>query len=257
MRSVLLRRVSLRARSAFSFSRRSPPRSGAARAVAAPPTVQPARVEPARVSRSLERWTCAPIPSPTSRRTAADRGNRLDPSRRPGHRLPSGQRPTYIRPSRDRVRVIDATTARSDPFFRKGLGQESRLVARRSKLAMLRCRAISLRTGGVGAGERQDDRREGSGGALCRRDQRCRWLPDGYAWSSHCGHSTGGAAAAQFARQTRDRLVQSSADPFSRGTHSPPLGDRSVASYDLRTGKVTELVPERRITPTPFRATDR
>ena len=77
-----------------------------------------------------------------------------------------------------------------------------------------------------------------------------RWKPDGSGlvfslrtleWRKR--------AREQFARQTKGPVfVQSSADPFLAWDdirRLPAL--RSIASYDLRSAKVTELVPERRI----------
>ena len=77
-----------------------------------------------------------------------------------------------------------------------------------------------------------------------------RWTPDGgrivfslrsLEWRKQ--------AQAQFARQTKGPVfVQSSADPFLAWDDIRRLAAlRSVASYDLRSATVSELVPERRI----------
>lgn len=77
-----------------------------------------------------------------------------------------------------------------------------------------------------------------------------RWLPDGSGvvfslrtleWRKR--------AQAQFARQTKGPVfVQSSADPFLAWDDIRRLPSlRSVASYDLKSGRMVELVPERRM----------
>ena len=160
--------------------------------------------------------------------------------------------PTYVRTAKAQVLLIDATTGAQRPILP---GKESvrNLVwsPDGTKLAMLRMQ------GDVAFEPVIWDRASGKltvvkapAGRYVAENSDLRWLPDGSGlvfslrtleWRK--------AAAAQFARQTTGPIfVQSSADPFLAWDDIRRLSAvRSVAAYDLRTAKVTELVPERRI----------
>ena len=159
--------------------------------------------------------------------------------------------PTYVRDSRAQVVLIDVTTGAQRPIF-----PEKRTVKSLAwspdgtRLAMLALRGeffepvIWERASGKVTTVRIP------AGQYVAETSDLRWKPDGsgvvfslrtLAWRKR--------AQEQFARQTKGPVfVQSSADPFLAWDdirRLPAL--RSVAAYDLRSAKVTELVPERRI----------
>ncbi len=160
--------------------------------------------------------------------------------------------PTYLRDTKSQVLLIDATTGAQRPIF-PGKEAVKSLVwsPDGTKLAMLQMRSPGTFEPVLW------DRASGKltavkvpAGKYVAETSDIRWLPDGSgvvfslrteAWRK--------AAAAQFARQTKGPVfVQSSADPFLAWDDIRRLSaTRSVVSYDLRSAKMTELVPERRI----------
>ena len=160
--------------------------------------------------------------------------------------------PTYVRDTKGQVLLIDATTGAQRPIF-PGKEAVKSLVwsPDGTKLALLHMRSGSTFEPVLW------DRASGKftvvkvpAGKYVAETSDIRWLPSGSGLVfSLRTEEWRKAAAAQFARQTRGPVfVQSSADPFLAWDDIRRLSaTRSVATYDLKSGKVTELVPERRI----------
>jgi dipeptidyl aminopeptidase/acylaminoacyl peptidase len=160
--------------------------------------------------------------------------------------------PTYVRDTKSQVLLIDATSGAQRPIF-PGKEAVKGLVwsPDGSKLAMLRMH------GALAFEPVVWERASGKlttvkipAGRYVAENSDLRWLPDGSglvfslrtdAWRTQ--------AQAQFARQTKGPIfVQSSADPFLAWDDIRRLSAiRSVASYDVKSGRIAELVPERRI----------
>ena len=159
--------------------------------------------------------------------------------------------PTYVRDTRAQVVLIDVSNGAQRAIFPdKRTVKSLAWSPDGSRLAMLALRGeffepvIWERSGGklttvkVPAGQ------------YVAETSDLRWKPDGSGlvfslrtleWRKR--------AQDQFARQTKGPVfVQSSADPFLAWDDIRRLpAFRSIAAWDLRTAKVTELVPERRI----------
>ena len=159
--------------------------------------------------------------------------------------------PTYVRDTKAQVVLIDVTTGAQRPIFPdKRTVKSLAWSPDGTRLAMLALRGeffepvIWERNGGKVTTVKIP------AGQYVAETSDLRWKPDGSGlvfslrtleWRKH--------AQEQFARLTKGPVfVQSSADPFLAWDdvrRLPAL--RSIAAYDLRSAKVTELVPERRV----------
>ena len=159
--------------------------------------------------------------------------------------------PTYVRDTKSEVLLIDATSGAQRRIFPEKETVKSLVWAPDgARLAMLRLRGDFFEPV---IWERASGKLtvvKAPAGRYVAENSDVRWMPDGsgLVFSLHTLEWRR-AAAAQFARQTSGPIfVQSSADPFLAWDDIRRLAAiRSVASYDLRSAKVTELVPERRI----------
>src|SRR5688572_7218077 len=160
--------------------------------------------------------------------------------------------PTYVRATKSEVLLIDATTgAQRRIFAGKETVKSLAWSPDGSRLALLRLHGDFAFEPVVW--ERASGKLTVAkipAGRYVAENSDVRWLPDGSGlvlalrtleWRKD--------AAGRFARQTSGPIfVQSSADPFLAWDDIRRLSAiRSVAAYDLRSGKLTELVPERRV----------
>jgi dipeptidyl aminopeptidase/acylaminoacyl peptidase len=160
--------------------------------------------------------------------------------------------PTYVRTNRMRAVVIDvATGAERAIFADKRTVKSLQWSPDGSRVAMLMLRGDVFEPV---IWERATGRLTTvriPGGRYVAENSDVRWTADGAAllfslrtiqWRER--------ARAQFSRSTRGPVfVQSSTDPFLAWDEIRRLSAiRSIASYDLKTGKVAELVPEQRLT---------
>lgn len=254
MRSLLRRRVFVpRAVGILLLAALSTPLLAQETAVAVPAAVQQARGERSAVftiddALDMRSYSVADV-SKDGRWIAATVSTRRDGLGTDYYR---DSDPTYVRNSKAQVLLIDATTGAQRPIFPEKETVKSFVWSPDgSKLAMLRMH------GALAFEPVVWERASGKltvakmpAGRYVAENSDLRWLPDGSGlvfslrtldWRKQ--------AAAQFARQTKGPIfVQASADPFLAWDDIRRLSAiRSVASYDLRSGKVTELVPERRV----------
>ena len=253
MRSLLLRRViASRAVSILLLATLSAPMPAQEAAVAAPATGQQARGERGALftiddALDMRTYSVADV-TKDGRWIATTISTRRDGLGTDYYR---DSDPTYVRTPKEQVVLIDATTGAQRPIFPRKVTAKSLVWSPDgSKLAMLRLGELAFEPV---VWERASGKLTVPtipAGRYVAENSDLRWLPDGSGlvfslrtldWRKQ--------AAAQFARQTRGPIfVQSSADPFLAWDDIRSLSAlRSVASYDLRSGKVTELVPERRI----------